>query len=103
MLQAEFVKQRMSEVTAQGTRISLAVQAHINPEQRSNKWTVCLTSKGVIAYLNKRISPLGVHALPGQCVKTPCPSVDTIRRHLASACAPDVNALGTAQCMSESA
>ena len=53
----------MSEVTAQLSRILLAVQAHINPEQRSNKWTVCLTSKGVIAYLNKRISPLGAHAL----------------------------------------
>ena len=63
VLQAEFGKHHMSEATAQLARILLAVQAHINPEQRSNKWTVCLTSKGVIAYLNKRISPLGAHAL----------------------------------------
>ncbi len=40
-------------------RVRCEAQAHIEQGQRSNKWTVCLTSAGVIAYLNKRISPLG--------------------------------------------
>lgn len=68
-----------SQVAAHSSSVWLAAQAHINPEQRSNKWTVCLTSKGVIAYLNKRISPLGAHALFGRCLETPCPIVNTVR------------------------
>lgn len=31
----------------------------ISPDERTNAWTVCLTTQGVVSYLNKRISPLG--------------------------------------------
>ena len=31
----------------------------ISPTERTNLWTVCLTSQGVLGYLNRRISPLG--------------------------------------------
>lgn len=31
----------------------------ISQEERTNAWTVCLTTRGVVGYLNKRISPLG--------------------------------------------
>ena len=31
----------------------------ISPDERTNSWTVCLTTSGVVGYLNKRISPLG--------------------------------------------
>ena len=33
-------------------------------------WSVCLTSKGVLNYLNRRISPVG------ECVCQPASSVD---------------------------
>ena len=36
----------------------------IGAAERTNLWTVCLTSAGVLGYLNRRISPLG--ALPDQ-------------------------------------
>ena len=38
-------------------------KTHISPDERTNSWTVCLTTSGVVGYLNKRISPLG-KALP---------------------------------------
>jgi len=34
-------------------------KSEISPEERTNAWTVCLTTRGVVSYLNKRISPLG--------------------------------------------
>lgn len=37
----------------------------IGPDERTNAWTVCLTTQGVVSYLNKRISPLGAH--PSAC------------------------------------
>lgn len=38
-------------------------KAEISPEERTNAWTVCLTTRGVVSYLNKRISPLGVQLI----------------------------------------
>lgn len=35
----------------------------ISPDERTNAWTVCLTTQGVVSYLNKRISPLGTLSL----------------------------------------
>ncbi|BDA41325.1 hypothetical protein COCOBI_02-1050 [Coccomyxa sp. Obi] len=32
----------------------------ITSAERTNMWTVCLTSQGVLGYLNRRVSPLGV-------------------------------------------
>ena len=34
----------------------------IAASERTNLWTVCLTSAGVLGYLNRRISPLGACA-----------------------------------------
>ncbi len=31
----------------------------ITSAERTNMWTVCLTSQGVLGYLNRRVSPLG--------------------------------------------
>lgn len=44
----------------------------ISAAERTNLWTVCLTSHGVLGYLNRRISPLGarplsVLSLPQHC------------------------------------
>ena len=44
----------------------------IRPDERTNAWTVCLTTQGVVSYLNKRISPLGKplsvpNASPSDC------------------------------------
>ena len=36
----------------------------ITSAERTNMWSVCLTSKGVLNYLNRRISPVGEHCLP---------------------------------------
>lgn len=38
-------------------------QRQITSAERTNMWTVCLTSKGVLGYLNRRVSPLGVPPL----------------------------------------
>lgn len=38
-------------------------KSDISPEERTNAWTVCLTTRGVVSYLNKRISPLGVQLI----------------------------------------
>ena len=32
--------------------------------QRTNQWTVVLTAAGVVAFLNKRISPIGARHVP---------------------------------------
>ena len=34
-------------------------KSDISVDERTNAWTVCLTSRGVVNYLNKKISPLG--------------------------------------------
>ncbi len=39
-------------------------------------WSVCLTSKGVLNYLNRRISPVGERALPSQW--QPCSLLRTL-------------------------
>ena len=36
----------------------------ITSAERTNMWSVCLTSKGVLNYLNRRISPVGEPACP---------------------------------------
>ena len=38
----------------------------ITSAERTNMWSVCLTSKGVLNYLNRRISPVGEHPLPSE-------------------------------------
>ena len=45
-------------------------KSEISPEERTNAWTVCLTTRGVIGYLNKRISPLGKQLLGTAAVLT---------------------------------
>lgn len=36
-------------------------RTQITSAERTNMWTVCLTSQGVLGYLNRRVSPLGQH------------------------------------------
>ena len=36
----------------------------ITSAERTNMWSVCLTRKGVLNYLNRRISPVGEPAFP---------------------------------------
>ena len=46
-------------------------------------WSVCLTSKGVLNYLNRRISPVGMSSSPSESF-------------MASCCCPLVNVDGKA-------
>jgi hypothetical protein len=38
-------------------------RTQITSAERTNMWTVCLTSQGVLGYLNRRVSPLGERLL----------------------------------------
>ena len=38
----------------------------ITSAERTNMWSVCLTSKGVLNYLNRRISPVGTWKSPSK-------------------------------------
>ena len=55
------------------SRLVHAVQAEpvrgrrqITSAERTNMWSVCLTSKGVLNYLNRRISPVGENGFPSR-------------------------------------
>lgn len=40
----------------------------ITSAERTNMWTVCLTSQGVLGYLNRRVSPLGGFPHPSRTI-----------------------------------